>query len=109
MRCLWNVPPKFWVTDRVWNMDALYCLPKIGLPKIKTLTPPMHRREVALKSGGAQLKTGRAQYAKVINLGAPKVKIKDFTLASKTLGGGRAPVLYRTPAHALLIKSRTSN
>ena len=29
------------------------------------------------------------------------VKIKDFTLASKNLGGGRGPpVPYSTPAHA---------
>ena len=27
------------------------------------------------------------------------VKIKDFTLDSKNLGGGRAPVPYSTPAH----------
>ena len=31
-------------------------------------------------------------------MGAPMVKIKDFTLASKNLGG-RDPMPYRTPAH----------
>ena len=28
------------------------------------------------------------------------MKIKDFTLASKNRGGGRAPVPYTPPAHA---------